>query len=75
MKTKLYNGEVTFTEGKLIFYKGEVKLVKTVKGLFKIVFYQGQTYATFVMDRSTLDGLMIPIKEEFDYLEEYKGRI
>lgn len=75
MKTKLYDGEVTFTEGKLFFYEGEVKPVKTMRGLFRVVFYQGQTYATFVIDRSTLDGLMIPIKEEFDYLEEYKGRI
>ena len=70
MKTKIINGTVHFKRKRFIFFDGEIKKVKQVKGHLRIVHSKGTTYVVLPCDADHLyEGYMMPIIEDYDSLE------
>ena len=72
MRTKIIDGTVHLKEEKLIFLKGESKPLEQFNGRLVIVEKEGTTYVVCPISDNILEGLMIPIIENYDSLEEVK---
>ena len=70
MRTKIIDG--TFhPKRKIKFYlEGEIKPVKQFMGRLRIIENEGTTYVVCPISDNILEGLMIPIIENYDSLEE-----
>ena len=72
MKTKIIDGTAHLKEKKLVFLEGEIKPVEQLNGRLRIVENEGTTYVVCPISDNILEGLMIPIIENYDSLEEVK---
>lgn len=73
MKTKIIDETVHLKERKYIFLEGEIKPTKQIRGKLMIVENEGITYVVLPIDsKRRYEGLMLPIIENYDSLEEIK---
>ena len=72
MRTKIVNGTFHLKEKKLIFLKGEIRSLEQFDGRLVIVEKEGTTYVVCPISGNILEGLMIPIIENYDSFEEEK---
>ena len=72
MKTKIVNGTFHFERKTKIYFEGEIKPLEQFNGKLRIVENEGTTYVVCPISDYRLEGLMIPIIENYDSLEEVK---
>ena len=72
MKTKIVNGTFHFERKTKIYFEGEIKPLKQLEGRLRIVEKEGTTYVVCPISDNILEGLMIPIIENYDSLEEVR---
>ena len=72
MKTKIVNGTFHLERETKIYFEGEIKPLKQLEGRLRIVEKEGTTYVVCPISYNVLEGLMIPIIEDYDSLEEVK---
>ena len=72
MRTKIVNGAFHLKREIKIYLEGEIKPVKQLEGRLRIVENEGTTYVVCPVSDNILEGLMIPIIENYDSLEEIK---
>lgn len=70
MKTKIVDGVFHFKKKRFIFWEGEIKKLKQIKGKLRIVYNMGTTYVVNPINENRLhEGFMIPIIEDYDSLK------
>ena len=72
MKTKIVKGTFHLKRKITIYLKGELKPVKQFDGKLSIVENKGTTYVVCPISDNISKGIMIPIIEDYDSLEEIK---
>ena len=72
MKTKIVNGTFHLKRETKIYFEGEIKPLKQLEGRLRIIEKEGTTYVVCPISDNVLEGLMIPIIENYDSLEEVK---
>ena len=72
MRTKIVNGIFHLERRIKIYLEGEIKPLKQFDGRLRIVENEGTTYVVCPISDNILEGLMIPIIENYDSLEETK---
>ena len=72
MKTKVIKGTFHLKKRIKIYLEGEIKPIKQFNGKLVIVENEGTTYVVCPISDNILEGLMIPIIEDYDSLEEVK---
>ena len=72
MKTKIVNGTFHLERRIKIYLEREIKPVKQFDGKLVIVEKEGTTYVVCPISDNILEGLMIPIIENYDSLGEIK---
>ena len=72
MKTKIVNGTFHLERRIKIYFEGEIKPLKQLEGRLRIVEKEGTTYVVCPISDNILEGLMIPIIEDYDSLGEIK---
>ena len=72
MKTKIVNRTFHLERKIKIYFEGEIKPLKQLEGKLRIVEDEGTTYVVCPISNNILEGLMIPIIENYDSLEEVK---
>ena len=72
MKTKIVNGTFHLERIIKIYLEREIKYVKQFDGKLVIVENEGTTYVVCPISDNISKGLMIPIIEDYDSLEEVK---
>ena len=72
MRTKIVNGIFHLERRIKIYLEGEIKPLKQFDGRLRIVENEGTTYVVCPISDNILEGLMIPITEDYDSLEEVK---
>ena len=72
MRTKIVNGTFHLERRIKIYLEGEIKPLKQFNGKLRIVENEGTTYVVCPISDNILEGLMIPIIEDYDSLEEIK---
>ena len=72
MRTKIVNGTFHLERRIKIYLEGEIKPLKQFNGKLRIVENEGTTYVVCPISDNILEGLMIPIIENYDSLGEIK---
>ena len=72
MRTKIVNGTFHLKRRIKIYLEGEIRSSKQFDGKLVIVENEGTTYVVCPISNNISKGLMIPIIEDYDSLEEIK---
>ena len=72
MRTKIVNGTFHLERIIKIYFEEEIKPLEQFNGRLRIVENEGTTYVVCPISDNILEGLMIPIIENYDSLGEIK---
>ena len=72
MRTKIVNGTFHLEREMKIYFEGEIRPLEQFDGRLRIVENEGTTYVVCPISDNILEGLMFPIIENYDSLEEEK---
>ena len=68
MRTKEVHGRVYFKRNRYLFVNGKPKVLRFTEGHFRIVEKHGKTYVVMPICNTIDNGLMVPIREDYDSL-------
>ena len=68
MRTKEVHGRVYFKRNRYLFLNGKPKVLRFTEGHFRIVEKHGKTYVVMPICNTIDNGLMVPIREDYDSL-------
>lgn len=73
MRTKIVNGDFYLKRRRFCFVNGKIFSAKFFSGKLRVIYNRGITYVVCpVTDKRPYEGIMIPIIEDYDSLEEIK---
>ena len=72
MRTKIVKGTFHLKRKITIYLEGEIRPLEQFNGRLRVVENEGTTYIVCPISDNILEGLMIPIIEDYDSLEEIK---
>ena len=68
MRTKEVHGRVYFKRNRYLFVNDKTKVLRFTEGHFRVVEKHGKTYVVMPIGFTIDNGLLVPIKEDYDSL-------
>jgi hypothetical protein len=68
MRTKVVHGRVYFKRNRYLLVNDKTKVLRFIEGHFRVVEKHGKTYVVMPIGFTIDNGLLVPIREDYDLL-------